>query len=194
MLEDFKDFIQKYTVLSNDDWGKIKHEFVRQEFKKDEIILEEGKICRYFYFYECGLIRFFCNIEGADITKTFAVAPYCFTSIISFRNQTPSNEAIQALDDTVVWRITYEQYKKLEKINSWNIFIHKLMNEIRDFMEKWLLESKIYTAEQNYARLLENYPADLMQKIPLKHLASFLGVAPQSLSRIRNNLHNKQRN
>ncbi|MCF8360982.1 MAG: hypothetical protein K9G70_00015 [Prolixibacteraceae bacterium] len=121
----------------------------------------------------------------------FCVSPYCFTSKVSFRNQTPAPESIQALDDCTLWKITYDQYKKLEKINSWNIFMRKLLNEIQEFVENRLLESKVFTAEKNYENLLKRYPAGLIQKIPLKHLASFLGVAPQSLSRIRNKLHSK---
>ncbi len=193
MLENFKELLNQYINLSDDDWDTIKKDFQRQEFQKDEIILEEGKVCRYFYFFETGMIRFFCNIDGKDITKNFGTAPYCFTSKISFRNQTPARESIQALEETIVWRITYEQYKKLEKIDAWNKFMHKLINEVQEYVENRLLESKIYTAEKNYENLMERYSADLMQKIPLKHLASFLGVAPQSLSRIRNNLHEKRR-
>ncbi len=193
MLEQFKDFINKYISLSENDWEEIKKEFKSQIFQKDEIILHEGNICRYFYFFEKGLIRFYCNIDGTDITKTFAVAPYCFTSKVSFRNQSPANESIQALDDTIVWRINYSQYKQLEKIHSWNVFMRKLLNEIQEFTENRLLVSKINTAEENYKALLRDYPADLMQKIPLKHLASFLGVAPQSLSRIRNNIHKNRK-
>ncbi|WP_346861039.1 Crp/Fnr family transcriptional regulator [uncultured Draconibacterium sp.] len=193
MPEQLKYLIQKHTELPDKDWDAIKSEFVQQNFRKEEAILEEGKTCRYFYFFESGLIRFYCNIDGADITKTFAIAPYCFTSRVSFRDQTPANEAIKALEDTVVWKITFEQYKKLEQVESWNRFMRKLIAEIQDFTENRMLVSKIYTAEENYQQLLKDYPAELMQKIPLKHMASFLGVAPQSLSRIRKKLHNNGR-
>ena len=192
-MNELKEFIKQYTHLTDDDWDIIKNEFEPVVCQKNEMLLEEGKICRYFYFFEKGLVRFCCNVDGEDITKTFCKAPYCFTSKISFRNQTPAHEGIQALEESVVWQITYEQYKKLEQINSWNIFMRKLMNEIQEFLENHLLESKILTAEQYYHKLLERFPADFMQKIPLKHLASFLGVAPQSMSRIRNNLHKKRK-
>ncbi|WP_159520642.1 Crp/Fnr family transcriptional regulator [Sunxiuqinia indica] len=192
-IEDFKDFLKTYITLPENDWNQIKAEFEPQVLKKNEMLLEEGSVCRYFYFFNEGLFRFCCNIDGEDITKTFCKAPYCFTSKISFRNQTPASEGIQALEKCVVWRITYEQYKRLEQIASWNTFMRKLMNEIQEFLENHLLESKILTAEQYYDKLLERFPADFMQKIPLKHLASFLGVAPQSMSRIRNKLHKKSK-
>ncbi|MGF7139877.1 Crp/Fnr family transcriptional regulator [Roseimarinus sediminis] len=193
MIEQFKDFIGSYVDLSQHDWDEIKMEFQQAVFQKNEVILEEGSICRYFYFFEQGLIRFYCNIDGTDITKAFAHAPYCFTSKISFRNQSPANESIQALEKTIVWKINYQQYRKLEKINTWNVFMRMLLNEIQEYTEKRMLESKIHTAEKNYEILLQRYPPGLIQKLPLKYLASFLGIAPQSLSQIRTKLYKKQK-
>ena len=184
-MKEIKNFIESYSILSDSDWNLINQSFDRKEFNKNEIILNEGSICRYFYFLESGLIRFYYNIDGNDITKTFALAPYCFTSRISFRKQTPSNEGIQALEKTVVWQTTYDKYKKLEELNTWNIFIRKILNEIQEFADELYLETKTMTAEKRYQKLLEKYPATLIQKIPLKHLSTFLGIAPQSLSRIR---------
>ena len=192
-MEEFRKFIEKYTSVPENEWKIISQAFRLRKYVRNEIILQEGEVCRYFYFYERGLIRFFSNVNGEDVTITFAEAPYCFTSNISFRAQKPANESIQALEETVLWRVTFEQYENLEEIRSWNIFIKKLYNEIQELMERWLLESKVYTAEKNYQLLYERFPAEFIQRIPLKHLASFLGVAPQSLSRIRNNLHQNSR-
>lgn len=185
-------FISKYVVLPPNDRQMIVDAFTKVEFRKGEIIEEESKICRHFYFLESGLIRFFYNIDGSDITKTFTIAPYCFTSIISFRNQSPSAESIQALEDTVTWRIHYDRYLELARLESWNVFVRKIANEVQEFSEKLMLESKTQTAEYRYMQLIKEYPADLIQKIPLKYMATFLGIAPQSLSRIRNKLHKNQ--
>ena len=180
-----REFIEKYSVLSDDDWHTIGSLFEKKEFKKNEIILEAGNVCRYFYFLEKGLIRFYNFVDGDELTRTFTIAPYCFTSRISFRKQTASNEGIQALEKTVVWRISFGQYKTLEKINSWNIFMRKLLNEIQEFSESFYLDIRTMSAEDRYKKILEGYPEELIRKIPLKHLSSFLGIAPQSLSRIR---------
>jgi CRP-like cAMP-binding protein len=187
-MKNFRDFLDNYAMISDGDWNDISKEFAPVSYHKDDLILEEGQICRYFYFFEQGLLRFFSNHDGEEITRTFTIPPYCFTSKISFRNQSPANESIQALDDTIVWRLDYLQYKKLEKLESWNLFIRKLIHEVQDFTDQLLFDSKTQTADERYALLQNNYSEDILRKIPLKYLASFLGIAPQSLSRIRNNL------
>lgn len=184
-MSSLREFTEQYIKLTDSDWHSIEQLLERREFSRNEIVLEEGKVCRYFYFMEEGLIRFYRNLDGVDFTKTFTIAPYCFTSIISFRKQTPSNEGIQALERTVVWRITHENYRKLEAINSWNVFIRKLLNEIEEFSESFYLDIRTLTAEDRYKKILAEYPDELLGKIPLKHLSSFLGIAPQSISRIR---------
>ena len=183
-----KEFIETYTKLNDSEWITIRELFGKREFKKKAIILGEGEVCRYFYFLESGLIRFYYNIDGNDITKTFTISPYCFTSTISFRKQIASTEGIQALENCTVWQISFDNYKELEKVNSWNIFIRKLLNEIQEFSEAFYLDIRTMTAEDRYKKILKVYPNDLIRKIPLKHLSSFLGIAPQSLSRIRKNL------
>jgi CRP-like cAMP-binding protein len=190
-MNSLREFIERYIELTDPDWHTIEPLFERRECSRNEIVLEEGKVCRYFYFLEEGLIRFYRNLDGTDFTKTFTIVPYCFTSIISFRKQAASNEGIQALERTVVWRITHENYRKLEAINAWNIFIRKLLNEIQEFSESFYLDIRTLTAEDRYKKILAEYPDELIRKIPLKHLSSFLGIAPQSISRIRRKLKEK---
>lgn len=192
-MESLRVFIENYTELPINDWHTIKQAFLRKEFARNELVLQEGKICRYFYFLESGLLRYFYYDNGLDITKTFTIPPFCFTSKLSFRNQSPANENIQALEESVTWYTTYERYRELEKLGSWNTFINRLLNVIDEFTEQLMRQSKSLTLEERYIWLTQNYPASLLQRIPQKHLASFLGIAPQSLSRMKYYLHTKNR-
>jgi CRP-like cAMP-binding protein len=187
----FRRFIERYTKLSDADWQIIQQAFERKEFAKNEIILAEGDVCKYFYFLEEGLIRFFILKDGNDITKFFTTAQYCFTSKNSFRTRIPSQENIQALECTIVRQSTLNQVNELLELKSWNIFTRKFIHEVQSYTEDLMFEIKTETAEQRYEKLLEKYPY-LIHKIPLKHLSSFLGIAPQSLSRIRKKSLKKQ--
>jgi len=180
-------FIEKYTSISDDEWPIINEAFERKLFAKNEIILKEGSICRYFYFLQTGLIRCFTFYDGTEITKYFTAAPYCFTSIESFSKQKPAEESIQTLEESIIWFAAKNKLDQLKNLNSWNEFTRKLLEEVQQFSRNLLLEIKTKTADQRYKELLINRP-EVLQRIPLKYLSGFLGVAPQSLSRIRKNL------
>lgn len=188
-MHTFKKFINNYTSLSNGDWDIIRQAFTRIEIKKNKLILEEGKICRHFYFLENGLLRYFYNVDGKEVVKTFTFPPYCFTSEASFLNQRPAIENIQAIVDSTVWYTNYDQYKELEKYSFWKIFSNSLLNEYDEYLKVMIIHLKNMTPEQRYLWLTQNCSQSLLQQISQKDLASFLGITPQSLCRIKNKLH-----
>jgi CRP-like cAMP-binding protein len=185
-------FIENYSELPDVEWDIIKQAFERREIEKNELIVSEGSVCKYFFFLEEGLIRYFIFNDGNDITKFFTAAPNCFTSITSFRPQKPAQENIQSLEKSIVWQITLNQANELLELKSWNTFVRNFVNEVQISTEELMMESKTESAEQRYEILLEKYP-QLIQKIPLKHLSTFLGIEPQSMSRIRKKLSQKER-
>ena len=177
-------FISEYVDLTDRDWVKIADSFVLKKYDKGELLLESGKICNFFGFLEEGLLRFFIWRDGEDITKFFTLAPYAFTSQRSFSIRNASKENIEALEDSIVWEVSYEKNQELMKIPAYNTFIRMLVQEVQFFTENILEEIQNLTAEERYKKLLKERPS-LIRRVPLKHLASFLGITPQSLSRIR---------
>mgnify|MGYP000185691824 CR=1 FL=1 len=177
-------FIESYIDLPDDDWKYISSFFKKRIIKKNELIISEGKICRHFHFLETGLVRHFILNDGNDTTTFFIPAPYCITSRLSFLNQSPTKENIQAIEKSVVWEISWKQYNNLMKLNSWSAFTRKILNEVQNITEERLFTNLTETAELRYQKLLTQQP-QLINRIPLKHLASYLGIASQSLSRIR---------
>lgn len=191
-MEALRSFISHYTPVSEADWQQIARCFEAKVFEKEEIILQEGKICRHLYFIERGLLRYFIWKDGTDVTKFFTEAPYCFTSQVSFSTEKPANESIQALEKSLVWQITLQQANELLELKSWNTFVRKLIQEVQFYTEKILQEIQTETAEQRYVKMLTQ-EGDFVQRIPLKYLASYLGIAPQSLSRIRKKILEQKR-
>lgn len=189
----FKLFIQKYTNLPDNEWELITKAFVRAEFLRNEMILNEGKICRYFYFLEEGLVRFYINHDGEELTTYFVDAPYCFTARESFRSNTPATESIHAISNCVVWRTTPDKIQELSKIPSWLRFMRNFNHEVQVYTERLLIAGKTLSSEERYLELLETHPT-VTERVPLKYLAGFLGIAPQSLSRIRKKYQKKALN
>jgi CRP-like cAMP-binding protein len=183
-MHPFRQFIHNYTPLSNADWISVEKHLVRMEVKKEALLLQEGKICRHLYFLESGLLRFFILKNGNDITKYFTDIPYCFTSIKSFEAQIPATESIETVEDTVLWAMTFDNVQSLLDLPAWSTFTRKLIQEVQTYTDEILEEIQTETAENRYKKMLfDNDP--LLQRVPLKHIASYLGIAPQSLSRIR---------
>ncbi len=186
-METLKKFIQNYTSLSTEEWKQIFECFDKRTVEKDEVILQEGQVCRYLYFVEKGLFHFYINKDGNNITKFFTEAPYLFTSQASFNSQKPATENIQAIEESIVWQISHKQANELYKLTSWTNFARKIIQEVQFFTEEILEELQTETAEFRYEKMLRQDPA-LLKRIPLKNIASYLGIAPQSLSRIRKKL------
>ncbi|MFN0049536.1 MAG: Crp/Fnr family transcriptional regulator [Cytophagales bacterium] len=191
-MELFRKFIENYTPVSDAEWQIIAQCFEQRIIEKDEILLAENNICRHLYFIETGLLRYFIYKDGKDITKFFTEAPYCFTSQLSFTAAIPAKENIQAVEKSIVWQTTLLQANELLELKSWNTFVRKLIQEVQYYTEQLLEEMQTETAEKRYEKMIENNPA-LLQRLPLKYLASYFGIAPQSLSRIRNNMMQRNR-
>jgi CRP/FNR family transcriptional regulator, anaerobic regulatory protein len=186
-----RQFISQYTPVSEQDWLAISDCLLRREMKRERLLLEEGKTCKHLYFLEKGLLRFFVWKDGLDITKYFTDVPYVFTSQKSFNQQVPAQESIETLEDSIIWQMSYEDAQRLLELKSWSTFIRLLIQEVQTYTEEILEALQTQTAEQRYKMLLHQ-DAELVQRVPLKHLASYLGIAPQSLSRIRKKMQQKR--
>jgi len=187
MSHPFRSFIQKYTSLPDTDWDEIEGHLEKRIFEKEDLLLREGEICQYVYFLESGFLRYFVWKDGEDLSKFFTSPPYCFTSQRSLSQNIPARESIEALERSEVWMMKAEDAERLFRLNSWSTFVRKLVQEVQHFTEEILAEVQNRTAEDRYRDLLQSGHMYL-QKVPLKHLASYLGIAPQSLSRIRKKL------
>jgi CRP/FNR family transcriptional regulator, anaerobic regulatory protein len=192
MQHPFRLFIENYTPLSNEDWQLVEICLQKKIYPKDTLLVMEGKICKTLYFLESGLLRFFITKEGNDITKFFTEAPYCFTSQRSFTAQKPANENIETLEESIIWEMSHHDAFRLLENSSWSEFVRKLVQEVQGFTEEILEEIQTETAENRYRKMLET-ANPLLQKVPLKHLASYFGIAPQSLSRIRKQIFENSR-
>lgn len=180
----FHHFINGYVNMSPTDWASVEMKLSRHTIQKGDVILQEGDVCNELFFLESGLLRYFTLRNGDEVTKFFTDAPYAFTSQKSFTDRKAAPESIEALEDSVIWSMSHAAAHELLEIRAWADFVRKLVMEVQHYTEALLLEMQTLTAEDRYLQMLDNQ-ASLVQRIPVKYLASYLGIAPQSLSRIR---------
>ena len=157
--------------------------------KKDGYFLQAGEVPRRIGFLKSGLMRlFYIDLNGVEVNKHFCLENTLAISYSAFLQQTESKFFIQALEDSRLLTIDYDTYHELlDGHICWQIVARKLAEMVFILKEKREAELLLDDAQERYQQLLADYP-DLERRIAQYHVASYLGITPESLSRIRSNL------
>jgi len=148
-------------------------------------LLSEGKTCRHLYFLEQGALRGFYNLEGKEITHWFSFAPEFVTSFHSFITQQPAVESIQCLEGSVLWSISKENATLLmNRFHEIERLVRIVYETYYIRLEERFVNAQFKTATERYQQLLEQTP-HFLERVPLGHIASYLGISQETLSRIR---------
>ncbi|MDJ1481576.1 Crp/Fnr family transcriptional regulator [Cytophagaceae bacterium YF14B1] len=178
--------IIQYEKFSSSELETITSKFVYNKYKSKEYILKEGDTSTQLHFIVMGLVRVFHLKEGKEITTYLASDNGFVSSYSSFINQTKSFEFVQCLEDTETFSIQYKDMHELyERVPRWQKIGRILSEGIVICLAERLLKIHSVTAREKYLDFLKNSPEKIVKRTPLIHIASFLGVAPESLSRIR---------
>jgi CRP-like cAMP-binding protein len=178
------DFISKYISLTDEEKNAITSSDVFRSVKKGTTLLKEGQRSKDSYFVLKGCIRTYYIIDEEEKTTAFytemeALTPPCVI------NETPSEYYISCVEDTV---LTISNSDMEEEINSkfpkFEIMCRMMSEELLARQRMDFDEFKTSSPEQRYLNLLQKRP-DLIQRVPQHQLASYLGIKPQSLSRLR---------
>lgn len=186
MEDAFKKFIQKITPITDKEFEESILGLKRRTLKKGELFIQQGKVCKEIAFIYEGILRnYYSNEKGEEITACFCTKNSLTTSYKSFLLQESSNNSIVALEETELLVISYHQIQELYSKNPIWQTIGRLVAE-KEFieMEQYATIMKNETAKEKYLRLLEEQP-EILQKVPITYIASYLGVTRRTLSRIR---------
>ena len=164
--------------------SQIKSEYLSVPSKS--ILLEEGKIAEKFYLIRKGCLRLFFYKEGKDITFQFFFEGDFVASFDSLYKRTPSLFYLESIEPTELTAIRREDF--YNQINNHlslrQLYEEKLIDRFHAYQQLFLSRIK-NTPQQRYEELLKEYP-NIIQRIPQHYIASYLGITPVSLSRIRN--------
>ncbi len=155
-------------------------------FRANESVLEMGKVCNYIFFIERGMFRnFYYDPKGNDITHWFASENMVVTAPPSFFKREPSFFGIEAIEDTGVRALSFNQLEEAFKESiKLERFVRLLVTDVMIALGQKIVDLQTQTAEYRYEQLLKTHP-DIFQRAKLRHIAGYLGVKQQSLSRIR---------
>ncbi|WP_196894840.1 Crp/Fnr family transcriptional regulator [Aureivirga marina] len=188
-MEELEEYLIQNFDVSKNEIDNVLEKFQLIEIKKNEYLLRSGDICEYIYFVVSGCLRtFFYNSEGFDSTRYIAFENNFIGPLHSFIQQIPSNENISAVEQSKVLRISHRDFK--EGMNS----IPVIKDLYIQFLEKayimnyWRIETFLsLDAKERYVYLFNNNKL-MIKRLPNKILASFIGIAPESLSRIKSKI------
>ncbi len=157
-----------------------------------DFILKEGQVCKEACLVVKGLARSYYIIEGRDITSRFMDEGFIITSWISYYTQQPGNEFIEAVEETTVTCINYTDIQKLyDDFPEFNIIGRRQAEYGFYLAEQRTQILRKHTAEEKYKFFLDNHPT-LLQRVPLKHIATYLGMNEETLSRVRTKFHKRK--
>lgn len=192
-LTHLKHTIERYYPISPSGWSSYKQCLTSRQVKKGEILYAQGEVPTHFAFIHKGLMRaYITDVEGNEFNKNFFSEgrfPGAMTALIKSE---ASFLAIEALEGCEVIEIDFSKFRKA-------LFeIPELMKfHIHYLEEHWLLEKETkeigylqFEAKQRYLKFLENYQVTL-PRIAQYHIASYLGITPTQLSRIKKDLKSK---
>lgn len=168
------------------EWMKYEHLFERIEIPARTFLLREGEVANHTYLLEKGCIRIWFNHAGKDITLNFFFEGEGVSSVESFRMDKPSDYYLETLEPCIVHRIEKKNFRMM--LNESPIVKRKIEEVTFDllFSYRRLFLSIIKDSpEVRYEELVRNRP-EIVRRVPQRLIASYLGITPVSLSRIRN--------
>jgi CRP-like cAMP-binding protein len=189
MANDIHRYLRSSGMLNEDEIDIMSQMMTIKTFKKGSFLLKEGQIAAYSYYNLKGCVREYYLKDGEEKTISFYTEGDSIDSIRSFILQVRSKHYLECIEDTTLTVMSYENDKAFKKRfpRLATLCYTKTEEELGEYQEI-AAEYIVSTPEERYLKLVETRP-DLLNRVPQYQLASYIGVTPESLSRIRNRIH-----
>lgn len=193
MFEKLRTHVFASSEMSEEEFNLGTSLLIPKKLRRKQYLLQAGDVCKWIAFVSRGCLRqYLLDDQGKEHLLSFAIEGRWITDPSSYHAHEPSTSNIDALEDSELLLIDRATQEKLSvMVPHWGLFFKReLENAYKDAIIR-VSESVSLPAEDRYMRFLTKYP-DLVQRIPLHQIASYLGMTPQSLSRIRRELASRK--
>jgi CRP-like cAMP-binding protein len=189
MFELLLQSIEEKISISKEEFDFCKTLFIPKKLRKKQYLLQEGDVCRYTAFVEKGMLRTFTVDEkGNEPILQFSMEGWWIADLYSFLTEEPSMYNIEALEECELLLITKENWEVLlAKVPAFERYFRLLIQNNLIATQRRLMSSLSESAEEKYTKLINNFPG-CIQRVPQHMIASYLGITPETLSRIRSQM------
>ena len=180
-----REIARLYCKLSPMGIDALSQILVPLKYQKGDIVLPEGEVCRAMYFVDRGMVRQFYYKNGKDVTEHFSFEGRIVFCIESFLKQEPSRLIVEALENSILYAIPYEPWHMAMLQNQeMEMLYRKILEHALISSQEHADSQRFENAAERYARLLATKP-EIVLRAPMLHIASFLQMTPETLSRVR---------
>ena len=192
MTASLQKHIKKHTQISDENLEKFSNAFTLQKVVKKEFLLKEGEICQFEGFVTGGCFKVFhSDQDGTEHTLYFAIEDWWVADVDSFTNSKPSQLNIQALENSEVLLISKQNKEKLyQEIPEIEKLFRIMSQKNLVALQRRMIDNLSKTAEQRYLDFLAKYPK-ITQRLTNIQIATYLGVSPEFVSKIRRKITKK---
>jgi CRP-like cAMP-binding protein len=185
-MNELHTILEELIGLTKSECQKFRTQLKRKEYKAKTLLIKENYHAKNIYFIESGLLRTYHLLDGKEISTYFACNKQFISVFSSFISQKPSFEFLETIEDSIVYELShklliqlYSESSKFEKLGR----ILAEHNYLCIYDRALLMQTK--TAKEKYLDFIKKYDKKIIQRVPQYQIASFLGIAPESLSRVR---------
>jgi CRP-like cAMP-binding protein len=184
--ESLFELISGIIPLNKEDNSLIKSAFVPLSVKRDDVLINTGDYADTAFYVVSGYLRYYKYLETGEEQTIHIVTPGDFAAAFcSFVENVPSDEILHAVTDAELLAVRRRNLEKLYSSDmKWQMFGRKLMEMFLLEKEKRIISLLSLPAQERYLRIIESNPK-MLQNVPVQYLASYIGIKPESLSRIR---------
>lgn len=186
-ISNFKKFIQESISINDEDFNVLLDLIKIKKIKKREFILHQNSVCNEVSYISKGLLRNYYLKDGNEINTCFCMENSIALSLDSLLNRSSSKESIQAIEDSIIISLSYNNLMKLYAIDTKWESLSRLLTEKECLrLSKKAEANSFETAKSKYYNLLKNEP-EIIQRVPVQFIASYIGISRETISRIRSN-------